>query len=90
MTQQIARWASITRTGIVKRPKLRWPKQTTFRLVCHSAEVSLAAGGSLGSVKWNTLPSPAWESTQIRPPCRSTITLHVASPTPDPGICSRE
>ena len=35
------------------------------------------------------LPWPGRDSTQIRPPCRSTILLQIASPIPVPGYLSR-
>ena len=37
-----------------------------------------------GSVKWNRLPFPGSDSTQIRPPRPSTIFLHSARPMPVP------
>src|ERR1043166_4234879 len=46
-----------------------------------------------GTVKKNVEPSPGCDSTQIRPPRRSTILLQMASPIPVPGysvpVCSR-
>src|SRR5712672_1651289 len=41
-----------------------------------------------GSVKWNVLPSPYADSTQIRPRWRSTTFLHIARPIPVPGYSS--
>jgi hypothetical protein len=35
--------------------------------------------------KVNVLPCPGLDRTSIRPPCRSTIRLQVASPRPTPG-----
>src|SRR5204863_1582512 len=47
----------------------------------------------LGSVKWNWLPSPGAEVTQMRPPWRSATFLQIARPMPVPGYspiaCSR-
>src|SRR5947207_1377965 len=46
-----------------------------------------------GSVKWNWLPSPSVELTQMRPPWRSMTFLQMARPMPVPGyspiVCSR-
>ena len=40
-----------------------------------------------GSVKANVEPFPSSDlTTQIRPPCRSTMRLHTANPIPVPGI----
>ncbi len=38
-----------------------------------------------GSQMIKVLPAPSWLSTMIRPPCRSTISLAIASPRPLPG-----
>ena len=35
-------------------------------------------------MKWNVLPSPASDSTQIRPPINSTICFEIESPSPVP------
>src|SRR5882724_7590864 len=39
-----------------------------------------------GSSTWKTLPSPGFplDSSQIRPPCRSTMPLLIAKPSPSP------
>src|ERR1051325_8691263 len=55
---------------------------------------SVGHGNSFfGSVKWNWLPSPGVELTQMRPPWRSTTFLQMASPVPVPGywpmVCCR-
>ena len=42
-----------------------------------------------GRVKRKVLPWPGRDSTQIRPPCRSTTLLQIASPIPVPGYLSR-
>ena len=46
-----------------------------------------------GRVKKNVAPWSSWDSTQIRPPCRSTIFLLMAKPIPLPGysvrVCKR-
>ena len=36
-------------------------------------------------VKWKTLPFPSSLSAQIVPPKRSTISLEIDSPSPDPA-----
>src|SRR5207249_2524416 len=38
-----------------------------------------------GSVKWNVLPAPGVELTQMRPPWRSATFLQIARPMPVPG-----
>ena len=52
-----------------------------------------APASTAGSVKKNVLPSPGADSTQMRPPWRSTIRRQVASPIPVPansdGLCRR-
>ena len=40
---------------------------------------------SPGRVKRNVVPAPGADSAHIRPPCRSTITREIASPSPAPG-----
>src|SRR5205085_6225732 len=55
---------------------------------------SVGHGNSFfGSVKWNWLPSPGVEFTQMRPPWRSTTFLQIARPMPVPGyspmVCRR-
>src|SRR5713226_1198098 len=42
-----------------------------------------------GSVNLNVDPCPGSDSTQIRPPCCSTIFLQMANPIPVPGYSSR-
>ena len=39
----------------------------------------------LGMLKEKVVPLPGCDSTQIRPPCRSTMRLHTARPMPVPG-----
>lgn len=41
--------------------------------------------GGTGSAKEKVVPAPGADSTQMRPPWRSTIFLHMASPMPVPG-----
>src|SRR5262245_9825531 len=50
---------------------------------------SRVPSGIVGMVNENVLPRPGWLSTQIRPPCRSTIFLQTARPIPVPGYSSR-
>ena len=40
---------------------------------------------SAGIENQNVAPWPGWDSTQMVPPCRSTIFLQIASPMPVPG-----
>src|SRR5665213_2408183 len=42
-----------------------------------------------GKVKKKVAPELGWDSTQIRPPCRSTMRLQIASPIPVPEYSSR-
>lgn len=50
-----------------------------MRAVCESNEFSS------GIVKQTVVPLPTLLSTQIRPPCASTIALQMASPRPTPS-----
>jgi hypothetical protein len=52
---------------------------------CSSAVLPVALRGS---VKKNVAPWPGSDSTQMRPPWRSTTFLQIANPMPVPG-CSR-
>ncbi len=45
-------------------------------------------GSQRGRLKKNIEPTPGVDSTQMRPPWRSTIFWHVARPIPDPGYRS--
>ena len=63
-----------------------WCIEAPFEKVrgVHSAVSSLT-----GTVKKNVDPLPGSDSTQMRPPWRSTIFLHTARPMPVPSYSSR-
>src|SRR5262245_46715272 len=46
--------------------------------------MSLGFSAKIGSSIWKVAPSPSVDSTQMRPPCISTICLAMASPRPVP------
>ena len=50
---------------------------------------SLLGPGTAGSVKKNVVPLPTSDSTQILPPCCSTIRLQLADPVPVLGYSLR-
>ena len=56
---------------------LRWHALPSFQVV-------VARCPPLGSRTWNVLPAPGLLSTQIAPPCNSTIRLQMARPIPRP------
>ena len=62
--------------------------QNSQRLVVHFSTSSRSADSVLGdTVKQKVEPSPSpSDSTQIRPPCTSTIRLTSAKPTPEPSV----
>src|SRR5215831_1172679 len=49
-------------------------------------EASLGSSVRVGSSIWKVEPLPKVDSTQIRPPCISTICLAMASPRPVPPL----
>ena len=68
---------SLRRTGILRSP----------RAGIHFAPS--CPGVLRGSVKKNLVPTPGFDSTQMRPPWRSTIFLQIARPIPVPPYSSR-
>ncbi len=55
----------------------------------HTRAAHRGAGAApLGSVKLKRVPRPGAESSQIRPPWPSTISLQIARPRPVPGYSS--
>ncbi len=74
----LAPWRSTRQRAVhAARSRTRRPRQVGF------------PGSPAGRVNVNVDPCPKAESTQIRPPCSSTILRHVASPMPVPGYSSR-
>ena len=47
--------------------------------------IDVRDGGMMGNVSENVLPAPMVLSTQILPPCASTIDFAIHNPRPDPG-----
>src|SRR5262245_21407199 len=52
--------------------------------LAHAMALRLSA--TIGSSSWKVAPSPSLDSTQMRPPCISTICLAMARPRPVPPL----
>ena len=59
------------------------PTEARAGLGCRACHVGAAR---VGNSIWNVEPFPSVDSTQMRPPCISTISLAMASPRPVPPL----
>ena len=74
------------------RAHMKYRGTATYQIVLQNNQparahtLSLLCSARIGGVKWNADPLPPFESTQICPPCNSTMRLAMASPRPVPPL----
>src|SRR5207245_4408010 len=78
--QPLARQARVAGT-VLDEQDLHWAAHAVGAVGVHASPAPL----DLGMLKEKVAPFPGSDSTQIRPPCRSTMRLHTARPMPVPG-----